>query len=69
MGHPQNVSDEQLKAMLNTWAKWDIVRQVIGNIALTIFIYTYYKLGTAAGNKVQANYGKKIIREEQAASF
>ena len=46
MGHPQNnVSDQELSSMLNTWAKWDFVRQVIGLVPLSIFIYTYSKLG------------------------
>ena len=42
MGHPENtISDNELKTMLNTWAKWDILRQVVGLIPFTIFIYCY----------------------------
>lgn len=38
--------------MLNTWAKWDLVRQVIGVVTLAIFFYTYYKAGTITSKKV-----------------
>lgn len=42
MGHPQNnLSDQELSSMLNTWARWDIVRQAIGFITMIIFIYSY----------------------------
>jgi hypothetical protein len=45
MGHPQNnISDQQLAAMLNTWAKWDVVRQIVGLIFFAIFIYCYGKI-------------------------
>lgn len=46
MGHPKNdLSDQQLSSMLNTWARWDLVRQTIGLIAAAIFIYAYSKVG------------------------
>jgi hypothetical protein len=42
MGHPQGgLSDAQLSGMLETWAKWDLIRQVGGLIPYSIFIYTY----------------------------
>lgn len=48
MGHTQSsISDQELTAMLNTWVKWDFVRQVVGLIPLTIFIYCYSKTGFA----------------------
>jgi hypothetical protein len=52
MGHPQaNLSDQQLASKLNTWAKWDVVRQVIGLVTLSIFIYTYSKIGSVTPAK------------------
>ena len=52
MGHPKdNVSDQQLASMLTTWATWDAVRQVIGLIPLSIFIYTYSKMGPVTTGK------------------
>ena len=52
MGHPQNnLSDHELSSMLNTWARWDFVRQVIGLITLTIFIYTYRKAAVITSKK------------------
>jgi hypothetical protein len=51
MGHPQNnLSDQELAAMLNTWAKWDLARQIIGLITAAIFIYAYSKAGAIAPN-------------------
>ena len=45
MGHPENnVSDDELKTMLDTWAMWDIIRQVGGLIPLVIFVYCYGKV-------------------------
>ena len=46
--------------MLHTWAKWYIVRQVIGLIALAIFIYTY--------SKTEAVRLKKLIRSDSSRS-
>jgi len=44
MGHPENnISDQELSAMLNIWARWDFIRQVVGLIPFTIFIYCYGK--------------------------
>ena len=52
MGHPQNnLSGQELSSMLKTWARWDFVRQVIGVITLTIFIYTYRKAAVATAAK------------------
>lgn len=46
MGHPQNgISDAELTAQLHTWAKWDLIRQLVGLIPLSIFIHTYSKMG------------------------
>jgi hypothetical protein len=42
MGHPQdNLSDQELTSKLNTWARWDVARQIVGLIFLGIFIYSY----------------------------
>lgn len=52
MGHPQNtISDQELSSMLSTWARWDFIRQMIGLIPLTIFIYTYSKIGYVTSEK------------------
>ena len=51
MGNPQDkIPGTELAAMLNTWARWDFVRQVVGLISLSLFIYCYGKtaLATAA---------------------
>jgi hypothetical protein len=64
MGHPQNVSDDQLKIMLDTWAKWDIVRQSVGFIALPLFLYTY-KTFDRTGTEVSVmKSSKKVVEEE-----
>jgi len=47
MGHPQNISDGELDAQLQTWARWDLVRQIVGLIPLSIFIYMYGKSSAA----------------------
>ena len=45
MGHPNNnISDQQLVTMLDTWAKWDYVRQIVGLVVLFIFIQSYGKV-------------------------
>jgi hypothetical protein len=42
MGHPRdNLSDQELTSKLNTWARWDVARQIVGLIFLGIFIYSY----------------------------
>lgn len=42
MGKPVAAETEQeVRTMLDTWAKWDKVRQVVGLIPLAIFIYCY----------------------------
>lgn len=41
MGHPQGLTDQELASQLQTWARWDFTRQVIGLIPLGLFIYTY----------------------------
>jgi hypothetical protein len=52
MGHPEvNISEQELKAMLNSWIKWDSVRQVIGLISFFLFIYCYGKMVPAANEK------------------
>ena len=46
MGNKEtSLTDAQLAAMLNTWAKWDIARQATGLVACFLFIYTYSKMG------------------------
>lgn len=58
MGHPQNnISDTELSSMLHTWAKWDVVRQVIGLIPLSLFIYTYSKMGLVVSKNKRSPAG------------
>lgn len=57
MGNPNNqLSDEQLASMLNTWAKWDRVRQIVGLIPLVIFLYCYGNIKLARAKK-----GKDVV--------
>ena len=52
MGHPQNhISDQELSSQIGTWAKWDVVRQLIGLLALSLFLYTYSHLRAATASK------------------
>jgi hypothetical protein len=44
MGHPEkNISETELSAMLATWAKWDLKRQIVGVVMLSVYIYAYRK--------------------------
>jgi len=46
MGHTEiKIPDNQLSAKLNTWAKWDYIRQLVGLIPFSIFI-SYYGMTT-----------------------
>ena len=36
-----SISDQQLLSMIQTWTKWDLIRQIFGLIPLAIFIYCY----------------------------
>ncbi len=56
MGHPVNLSDVELSSQLETWAKWDLVRQTIGLIPLAIFFYSYGKIGT-----IETTNNKKAV--------
>jgi len=52
MGNTQNnITDQELIAKLNGWARWDLVRQLAGLIPLSIFIYFYGKTGTVQAGK------------------
>jgi len=47
MGHPEkNISETELSAMLATWAKWDLIRQIVGVVMLSVYIYAYRKNGS-----------------------
>ncbi len=52
MGHPEiDISDQELLSMLNTWSRWDFVRQVVGLFPLAIYIYSYGRIGAVAVRK------------------
>ena len=36
-----NLTDQELTSRLHIWAKWDLIRQIVGLIPLAIFIYCY----------------------------
>lgn len=61
MGHPEkNISVTDLTEQLNTWALWDMIRQVIGVITLGIFLYIY-------GKSAQIDTKKKIVSKAKVA--
>ncbi|HMU09453.1 MAG TPA: hypothetical protein PKC54_05560 [Ferruginibacter sp.] len=52
MGHPDmNIPEQELKAMLNTWMRRDLIRQVFGLVSLFLFIYCYGKVAVAVTKK------------------
>ncbi|MBD0332954.1 MAG: hypothetical protein ICV66_09875 [Chitinophagaceae bacterium] len=51
MGRPNaTITNTALAQKLAVWAKWDLVRQIIGLIPLFLFIYSYGNIGFARIN-------------------